>query len=41
VSGTWSADGTVLGGRVLSTSGVGLPVLDPEEARVLRVVAVG
>jgi alpha-galactosidase len=29
----------VLGGRVLATVGVALPVLDPEEARVLRVVA--
>ena len=29
------------GGRVLATSGIALPVLDPEEARVLRLVAVG
>ena len=29
------------GGRVLATSGVALPVMDPEEARVLRLVAVG
>ena len=39
LSGGWSASGAVLGGRVLATTGVALPVLDPEEARVLRVVA--
>ena len=33
---TWAADGAVLTGRALATVGVGLPVLDPEEARVLR-----
>jgi alpha-galactosidase len=41
LSPTWSADGAVLTGRVLATVGVGLPVLDPEEARVLRLVAEG
>ena len=41
LTGTWSADGAGLGGRVLATSGIALPVLDPEEARVLRLVAVG
>jgi alpha-galactosidase len=40
LSGTWSARGAELGGRVLATVGVSLPVLDPEEARVLRLVAV-
>jgi alpha-galactosidase len=35
----WSAHGTELTGRVLATSGIALPVLDPEEARVLRLVA--
>ncbi|GAA1449077.1 alpha-galactosidase [Mycobacterium cookii] len=40
LSGTWSARGAELGGRVLATVGVALPVLDPEEARVLRLVAV-
>ncbi|MFM6849211.1 MAG: alpha-galactosidase, partial [Terrabacter sp.] len=39
LSPTWSADGAVLTGRALATVGVGLPVLDPEEARVLRLVA--
>ena len=39
LSGTWSARGAELGGRVLATVGVALPVLDPEEARVLRLVA--
>lgn len=38
LSGRWSASGTVVGGRVLATVGVALPVLEPEEARVLRVV---
>ena len=41
LSGTWSARGAELPGRVLATVGVALPVLDPEEARVLRLVAVG
>ncbi|WP_322920015.1 alpha-galactosidase [Nocardioides renjunii] len=36
----WSADGAELPGRLLHEVGVALPVLDPEEARVLRVVAV-
>ncbi len=40
LTGAWAAVGTVLPGRVLATSGVALPVLDPEEARVLRVTAV-
>lgn len=40
LSGTWWARGAELGGRVLATVGVALPVLDPEEARVLRLVAV-
>ncbi|QSR32479.1 alpha-galactosidase [Nocardioides sp. S5] len=40
LSGTWAARGAELGGRVLATVGVALPVLDPEEARVLRLVAV-
>ncbi|WP_224274560.1 alpha-galactosidase [Nocardioides lacusdianchii] len=40
LSGTWSARGAELGGRVLATVGVALPVLDPEEARVLRLVAI-
>lgn len=35
----WSAVGTTLPGRVLATAGIALPVLRPEEARVLRVVA--
>ena len=39
LSGGWSASGTVLGGRVLATAGVALPVLDPEEVRVLHVGA--
>jgi alpha-galactosidase len=39
LTGAWSASGTVLGGRVLAAAGVALPVLDPEEARVLHVVA--
>jgi alpha-galactosidase len=34
----WSASGAELTGRVLATSGIALPVLHPEEARVLRVV---
>ena len=41
LTGTWAADDAELGGRVLATSGIALPVLDPEEARVLRLVAVG
>ena len=41
LTGTWSADDAELSGRVLATSGIALPVLDPEEARVLRLVAVG
>jgi alpha-galactosidase len=40
LSGGWSPDGAVLTGRVLAGVGVVLPVLDPEEARVVRVVAV-
>ncbi len=36
----WSADGTQLSGRVLATAGIGLPVLNPEDALVLRLVAV-
>ena len=40
MSGRWSAAGTVLTGRVLAELGVALPVLNPEEVRVLRVVAV-
>lgn len=40
LSGTWSARGAELCGRVLATVGVALPVLDPEEARVLRLVAI-
>ena len=40
LSGTWSARGAELGGRVLATVGVALPVLDPEEARVLRLVTI-
>jgi len=39
LAGTWAADGAALPGRVLAASGVALPVLDPEEARVLRLVA--
>ena len=35
----WSAHGTELTGGVLATSGIALPVLDLEEARVLRLVA--
>lgn len=35
----WSAHGTELTGRVLAATGIALPVLDPEEARVLRLVA--
>ena len=41
LTGAWSASGAVISGRVLATAGVALPVLLPEEARVLRVVAVG
>ena len=41
LSSSWSADGAVLTGRALGTVGVALPVLDPEEARVLHLVAVG
>jgi alpha-galactosidase len=40
LTGGWSAVGAVLSGRALAVAGVALPVLDPEEARVLRVVAV-
>lgn len=40
LTGRWAAVGTTLPGRVLATSGVALPVLDPEEVRVLRVTAV-
>ncbi|RYB94972.1 alpha-galactosidase [Nocardioides oleivorans] len=36
----WSASGATLTGRVLAVAGVALPVLHPEEARVLRVHAV-
>jgi alpha-galactosidase len=39
LTGAWSADGAELTGRGLATSGVALPVLDPEQARVLRLVA--
>jgi alpha-galactosidase len=39
LTGAWSASGTVIGGRALAAAGVALPVLDPEEARVLHVVA--
>lgn len=35
----WSAHGVELTGRVLATSGIALPVLDPEQARVLHLVA--
>lgn len=35
----WSADGTVLSGRALAGAGVALPVLLPEDARVLRLEA--
>ncbi len=40
LTGAWSPEGAVLTGLVLATAGVVLPVLDPEEARVLRVVSV-
>lgn len=40
LAGPWSVDGTVVTGRVLAAAGVALPPMDPEEARVLRVVAV-
>jgi len=40
LTGAWSAHGTESTGRVLAAAGVALPVLDPEEARVLRLVAV-
>jgi alpha-galactosidase len=39
LAGAWAADGTESSGRVLATVGVALPVLNPEEARVLRLVA--
>jgi alpha-galactosidase len=35
----WSAHGVELTGRVLAASGIALPVLDPEQARVLHLVA--
>ena len=38
LSGDWSASGAVIGARALEAAGVALPVMDPEEARVLRVV---
>ena len=41
LTGAWSVHGTESTGRVLATVGLALPVLDPEEARVLRLVAVG
>jgi alpha-galactosidase len=41
MTGRWSADGAELSGRVLATSGIALPVMHPEESRVLRLVAVG
>ncbi|TGN64042.1 alpha-galactosidase [Nocardioides eburneiflavus] len=41
LTGAWSAHGTESTGRVLAIVGVALPVLHPEEARVLRLVAVG
>ncbi|GAB3022129.1 alpha-galactosidase [Nocardioides flavus (ex Wang et al. 2016)] len=41
LTGAWSVHGTEPTGRVLAAAGVALPVLDPEEARVLRLVAVG
>jgi alpha-galactosidase len=40
LTGAWSAHGVEATGRSLSTLGVALPPLDPEEARVLRVTAV-
>lgn len=40
LTGAWAAHGTESTGRVLATVGLALPVLGPEEARVLRVVAV-
>lgn len=39
LTGAWSAHGTEPTGRVLASAGVALPVLDPDEARVLRLVA--
>ncbi len=39
LTGGWSADGAAVSGRVLAASGLALPVLDPEEARVLRLVS--
>ncbi|HEY0646115.1 MAG TPA: alpha-galactosidase, partial [Nocardioides sp.] len=39
LSDAWSADGVELTGRVLATSGIALPVMDPEQARVLRLVS--
>ncbi|NPC45187.1 alpha-galactosidase [Nocardioides sp. zg-1230] len=41
MTGGWSADGAELSGRVLATSGIALPVMHPEESRVLRLVAMG
>ncbi len=38
LTNAWSAAGAVLPGRVLASVGVALPVMNPEEARVLRVV---
>ncbi len=38
-TGRWSASGTCVPGRLLAEVGVALPVLDSEEARVLRAVA--
>ena len=40
LSGSWAASGAVLPGRVLARAGVALPVLAPEEARVLHLVRV-
>ncbi len=40
LSGRWSASGAVLNAQVLAAAGVPLPVMAPEEARVLRAVAV-
>ena len=39
LTGSWSASGVGLDGHVLTRVGVALPVLAPEEARVLRAVA--
>ena len=39
LTGAWTAVGGTVSGRGLAEVGVALPVLDPEEVRVLRVVA--